>query len=127
VTSLLALVLVCVGCNTTAQLCLRVGALAAVRDGGWLAARSCTPIAAGLGLWGVSTVLWILVLSRTELAYAQAFASLTYVLVPCAACALLGEAMPPVRVAGLACIVAGVILVAVGGPPPGGTPLRASP
>lgn len=67
----------------------------------------------GLALYVVGAFIWLIVLSRANLSYAYPMVALTYVLVPLAAWLLLNEPpIPPLRWAGIALIIAGVILVA---------------
>ncbi len=86
------------------------GALAAAL----VAAVAKTPtVVAGLGIYGASALAWIVVLSRTELSFAYPFLSLAYVIVTVAAMVLLGERFTARQWAGLAAVVAGVLLVAL--------------
>ena len=66
----------------------------------------------GLALFGLSAFVWLAVLSRTSLSFAYPFASLTYVLILLADRFILNEPVPGLRYAGVACIVAGIVLVA---------------
>ena len=65
----------------------------------------------GLGLFGLSAVSWMLVLSRASLSFAYPFAGLTYVLVALFAKFILKEPVPTLRWLGLAVIIAGILLV----------------
>ncbi len=79
-----------------------------------VAAVAKTPtVVAGLGIYGASALAWIVVLSRTELSFAYPFLSLAYVIVTVAAMVLLGERFTARQWAGLAAVVAGVLLVAL--------------
>lgn len=67
----------------------------------------------GLAMYGVGAFIWLIVLSRANLSYAYPMIALTYVLVPLAAWLFLNEpAIPPLRWAGMALIIVGVVLVA---------------
>jgi drug/metabolite transporter (DMT)-like permease len=70
-------------------------------------------ILAGLACYGLSTVLYLLALSRLELSYAYPMVALSYVIVAFLSWKFLGEAVPAVRVAGLALVCAGVLVVAL--------------
>ncbi len=59
----------------------------------------------------VAGILYIIALRRLELSVAQPLFALVFALVPLAAVLVLGEPLPPLRIAGLILIVAGVILV----------------
>jgi drug/metabolite transporter (DMT)-like permease len=70
----------------------------------------------GLGVFAISAVLWIFALSRTSLSFAYPFAALGYVIIVAASILFLGEHVPPLGWAGVACIVVGILLVAAGSP-----------
>lgn len=66
----------------------------------------------GLVIFGLSAVVWLLVLSRASLSFAYPFASLGYVLIVLSSRFVLHEQVPLLRWAGVACIVVGIVLVA---------------
>ncbi|NPV46906.1 MAG: multidrug resistance protein [Armatimonadetes bacterium] len=66
----------------------------------------------GFACYGLSSILYLLALSRLELSYAYPMVALSYVVVTFLSWRLLGEAVPLLRTAGLAVICIGVILVA---------------
>ncbi len=70
------------------------------------------PIAGGLVLYGVSTLLWIYALRTVELSYAYPLNSLAYVLVFIASYFLFHESIGPLRLGGLVLILSGIVLVA---------------
>lgn len=120
---LLTLIGACVGCNGAGQLLLRLGAAtsaplttATLWDGrSWIALLVHWPVALGLALWTVSTLLWLVVLGHAELSYAYLLGAANYVLVPLAATCLLGETLSGARILGMVCILCGVALVVWGG------------
>ncbi len=65
----------------------------------------------GLAVWVSNFFLWMFILSKTDLSIAMPLASISYILVPCAAMVFLHEGIPPLRWAGLALIVAGIYYV----------------
>jgi drug/metabolite transporter (DMT)-like permease len=69
---------------------------------------------AGLALYGVSMLFWLVGLSRVELGYAFPFLSLSYVLILIGSWAYLGEAIGSTRLAGVVAICIGVCVVAAG-------------
>jgi undecaprenyl phosphate-alpha-L-ara4N flippase subunit ArnE len=82
-------------------------------EGSSLRAVASTPaVWLGLFLFGLSAIVWLLVLSRTSLSFAYPFASLTYVLILLADRFLLDQPVPLLRYAGVAFIVVGIVLVA---------------
>ena len=65
----------------------------------------------GLFLFGLSALVWLVVLSRSSLSFAYPFAALTYVLILLFDQFVLDETVPPLRWAGVAFIGAGIFLV----------------
>lgn len=66
----------------------------------------------GTVFYGLSLLLWMKVLSDTDLTYARPFAATGYILTAVFAMLLLGETVPPMRWVGIFLIAAGVVLVA---------------
>ncbi len=114
------LVLAGVLLNAVAQLLLKAGANAvghfeftaanAIPVGLKLATQP--PIVGGLACYVVSVVVWIMALSRVEVSIAYPLLSLGYVVNAVAAHYLFGEAVTPLRVAGIFVIIVGVVMVA---------------
>mgnify|MGYP001570044401 CR=1 FL=1 len=95
--------------GTAAQLFLKAGTNATpVGFGLALEPR----ILAGVGCYAVSLAVWILALSRTPVSVAYPMVSLGFALNAVLAWWLLGEAMTPMRMTGIAVIIVGVYLVA---------------
>ena len=101
--------LAAVSLGTVAQLFLKAG-------------TNATPVGLGLALeprilggiacYAVSLVVWILALSKTPVSVAYPMVSLGFALNAGLAWWLLGEAVTPMRMAGIGVIVVGVFLVA---------------
>lgn len=70
------------------------------------------PIIAGLGCYGVSVIVWIISLSRTDVTIAYPMLSIGYVVSAIGAWMFLGEIVSPQRMLALAVIIVGVILLA---------------
>ena len=70
------------------------------------------PIIGGLACYVVSVVVWILALSRVEVSIAYPMLSIGYVVNAGLAWYLFDEAVGPQRLAGIAVIIVGVIIVA---------------
>lgn len=68
-------------------------------------------VAVGFLLYGLSSVLWIAVVSNVDLSLAYPMVSVAYVAVVVASWLFLGEQFSPVRLTGLLIIVAGVIVI----------------
>ncbi len=111
----LLLIFTSVVLGAVGQVLLKMGALrvGGVADVGLLLWRIVTNpyILAGFALYGVASVLWIVVLSRAPLSLAYPLLSLGYVLVLLASAYVFGETIPAVRVAGIAAILVGLVLV----------------
>jgi drug/metabolite transporter (DMT)-like permease len=116
---LIGLIIVSVALAATAQLTLKHG-MNQVTNGGTetLTAGSIgsvltnLSVLGGLAIFGLSAVVWLLVLSQASLSFAYPFASLTYVLILLADKFVLHEEIPVLRWAGVFAIVTGIILVA---------------
>jgi drug/metabolite transporter (DMT)-like permease len=65
----------------------------------------------GLFLFGVSALVWRVVLSRASLSFAYPFAALTYVSILLFDHFVLNEQVPALRWAGVACIALGIFLI----------------
>ena len=70
------------------------------------------PILAGLSLYVMSVVIWLLVLSRVQVSFAYPMLSIGYIVNAFAANYLFGEPLTSVRLLGIFIIIAGVYLVA---------------
>jgi len=105
----LAYILVAVVLGTVAQLFLKAGTNAAPVG---LGLAFEPRILAGLACYAVSMVVWILALSKTPVSVAYPMTALGFALNAMLAWWLLGEAVTPMRMAGIGVIIAGVFLVA---------------
>lgn len=65
----------------------------------------------GLACYAVSVLAWIVALSRTDVSLAYPFLSIGYVVTALAAWSLFGEALSPMRIAAIALICSGVVLL----------------
>jgi multidrug transporter EmrE-like cation transporter len=118
---LIAMILLSVGLAAVAQLTLKHGMnlvnddLRPARfglDGASARALLTTwAIWAGLALFGLSALVWLVVLSRASLSFAYPFASITYVLILLFDRFWLNESVPGLRWAGVAFIAVGIFLV----------------
>jgi multidrug transporter EmrE-like cation transporter len=115
-----ALILSGVLLNAAAQLCLKAGvrqighfdfAPANILPIGWKLATNL-PIFGGLSCYVVSVVVWILALSRVEVSVAYPMLSIGYVVNALLAWWLFGEMITAQRMAGIAVIIIGVVMVA---------------
>jgi drug/metabolite transporter (DMT)-like permease len=120
---MLLLILASVGLGAVAQVLMKLGMTAApMREA--LATGAAVPVVlavltspgviGGLFLYGIATVLWLGVLSRMELSQAFPFVGLSFVLAAVLGYFVFAEAVSATRVAGIALIVAGVVLVGRG-------------
>jgi drug/metabolite transporter (DMT)-like permease len=66
---------------------------------------------AGLALFGVSALVWLVVLSRASLSFAYPFAALTYVLILLFDRFALDEPVPVLRWGGVGFITVGIFLI----------------
>jgi drug/metabolite transporter (DMT)-like permease len=117
----LLLVFVAVVISVLGQLSLKVG----MNQVGAIDARSLaqpmdtlvrvfsTPLVwLGLSCYGISAMLWLVVLSHLDLSYAYLMLASMYVLIPLVSRLFLGEHIPPMRWVGMVVVVVGVMIVA---------------
>jgi multidrug transporter EmrE-like cation transporter len=116
----IGLTLLCVMLTAAAQIALKLGVSGAkmqqVLSGGTsnflLRAVLSPTVLLGLALYGISTVLWLLVLAKSDVSYAYPFVSLGFVFTALYAFMMLHEPMALGRIGGIALIVTGVFFVA---------------
>ena len=77
-------------------------------------------VLAGFVAYGVSSLMYLFVLSRLDVSYAYPFVAINYVFVTFLAWLILKETVPALRLVGLAIICTGVLVLAVSyrGPEP---------
>ena len=116
------LVFLCVALNVSAQLLLKKGAAekgqTLLDDGlspaAWLTVVTHLPVLAGLAIWTIAGLLWILVLAQLQLSHAYALYGFTYVLTPILAVLVFAERISPLRATGTILAALGVIIVLMG-------------
>lgn len=123
--SLLLLILFSVSCSSVAQLLLKLGMIdrnppAALDNESWqgvlMGALHSPTVAAGLGLYGLGALVWLLVLAKVDLSFAYPFVGLGFVLTLLLGRFVLDEAITPARLGGTLLVAVGVLLVASGEP-----------
>lgn len=106
--------------NAAAQLLLKAGvnsvglfefSRANLLPVGWKLATE-PHIVGGLACYVISVVVWIMALSRVEVSVAYPMLSVGYIVNAVAAWYLFGEALGPMRMAGIGVIILGVYIVA---------------
>ncbi len=110
----IALLLLCVLGIAAGQIFFKMGALAFAGKSfaQLLTGMLSNPmIIAGLLVYGISTVLWIWLLRYVPLNRAYPFMAFAFVLVPLASWALLGERVDSRYFAGVALIMAGLLII----------------
>ena len=116
--ALIALILLSVSLNASAQIFLRLGAKGAFAGAGASGIIGLVetvfrwPILAGLACYGLSLVTWVFVLSRAEASYAYPFLGLGFVLVAAIGWLFLDENLTPQRMLAILMIAGGVVLLA---------------
>jgi multidrug transporter EmrE-like cation transporter len=118
---ILGLVLFSVACSAVAQVMLKHGmaqpavqqALGSGRALAVLpAVLSGAAVPAGLALYGLGALVWLLVLARLDVSVAYPFVALGFVVTMVLGCLLFGEALTLRKLLGTAAVMAGVWLVA---------------
>jgi multidrug transporter EmrE-like cation transporter len=118
----LLLILGSVAITAIAQVVLKRGMSAAgmheALAGGWLAAATAVLgnlwVLAGLSLYFLGAVIWLVVLSRVPVSFAYPFVGLGFVLTTLIAWGALGEALSTPRALGTLLVTLGVALIARG-------------
>lgn len=118
----LLLILVSVALSALAQLLMKAGmstpgVQAALGEGagilGAVPAVAFSPLVVlGLFTFGLSAVTWLLVLARVPVSQAYPFVALGIVLTAAGGYLFMGETLSPWRLAGIAAIAVGVVVVA---------------
>jgi len=112
----LALLLVCVACLAAGQLLFKLSARtlqAATGPADLLRLLTEPAFLLALVVYGGTTLLWVWILRKVPLTVAYPFVALSFVLVPLAGWALLGERVAWNYWAGIALIVAGIWVTSV--------------
>jgi len=120
--STLLLIFASVALSAFAQIALKFGVSSPVvqdsfaqgsGSGAALVAALTSPkVLAGLGLYGLGALLWLLVLAKLDVSVAYPFVGLGFILTMIFSIILLGEPVRVMRIAGTLFVVLGVILVA---------------
>jgi len=118
----LPLILLSVTVTAVAQLVLKRGMSASgmheALAAGWmpaaLAVASNAWVVAGLALYFVGALIWLVVLNRVAVSFAYPFVGLGFVLTAFLAWALLGEGLTAYRALGTLLVTLGVVLIARG-------------
>lgn len=106
----------CVLAETAQQLSFKVGAARAEGSGAFAGAVLSQPLIwAGVGLWVVESIAWVMVLQRLPLSAAYALMTLSYATAPVAGLVLLKERASRRQLLGIGLIFAGVALVGLAG------------
>jgi drug/metabolite transporter (DMT)-like permease len=117
----ISLALFCVALTSAAQISLKVGvsniALRALPVTGaplmFLSRALLAPaVLAGLVLYAASTLLWLMVLAKSDVSFVYPFVSLGFVLIALYGHLVLHEPLIPLRAAGIALITVGVVCIA---------------
>lgn len=106
----------CILAETLQQVSFKVGVARTDRRPQWLLAVLTEPLVwAGVGLWVVESIAWVLVLQKLPLSVAYPLMTATYATVPLAGFLVLGERMSWRRIGGAGLIFVGVALVGLAG------------
>jgi multidrug transporter EmrE-like cation transporter len=112
----LLLAFLCVGLSAFAQLSMKYGMSGLDNTQGvsstYFQAMGSTWVWSGLFLYGVSAVLWLLVLTHLDVSVAYPLVSLGFVITIAAGVLIFSESLSVYRVAGSSFIVLGVLLLA---------------
>ncbi len=106
----LGLILICVTLGAFGQLCLKKGVGSEHLKGllGILGAFRSPYVIVGFLAYGISSLLWLAVLSRTDLSFAYPLVSISYLLTVLGAAVIFREDVSLMRWAGVLLICAGI-------------------
>jgi len=113
--------IIAVSLGAAGQLCLKHGVnmlgedvapLVVIRSIFTVKAEPTKYIDAGFVLYAISSLFYLVALSRLELSFAYPFVALSFVIVLVLSWVLLNETLPPLRWVGMCIIVVGVLTVA---------------
>ena len=108
-----ALILVSVTLSALAQTSFKYGMTAVPGIAPSFRAALMTPgVIGGLGLYGVGTLLWLRVLSKTDLSQAYPFVGLGFVITAVIGALAFGEVVSPARSVGIILVMIGIIVIA---------------
>ncbi len=118
----LCLILLSVTLAALAQICLKIGMRSGASDPKAVEGMVAAALAAGLnsysllglGLYGVSMVVWMLVLTKVDVSQAYPFVGLGFVVTMILGHQVLGESISSLRLIGTLLVVAGVVCLAKG-------------
>lgn len=113
---IIIMLLTAVGMGAAAQLILKIGtnAVGELNNAVSLLSALFTPLVLiGVLIYFGSSLLWLVVLSKSELSYAYPFVAISYALVALLSSILLNESLPLLRIGGITIITAGVIMVSL--------------
>lgn len=68
-------------------------------------------IVLGIAIYVSGTFFWLMVLSRVDLSFAYPMTSMSYILIVLSSWLILGEAISPLRIAGVMTVCVGVLLI----------------
>lgn len=112
--NILLLISMSVAPSGIGQLLLRRGAMDAQaltnNVQSWVALFCNGYILDGLLAWGIATLLWLVILSQSELSFAYLLGSLTYIIVPLMSSWLFDEQLHRLRFVGMIVIFLGVLI-----------------
>lgn len=118
------LILVSVGLSAFAQTLFRIGMtkpdVQAALNGGSMGFALLRPLLLSPHLWGgmaaygIGVLLWLFVLSRVPVSFAYPFVALGIAITTLSGVLILGETMSRLSLAGIAIIVAGILVMALG-------------
>lgn len=68
----------------------------------------------GLGMYGISSILWLIILSKADLSFAYPMLGVGFVLSTFFGRFIFGEVITPLKIGGVVSVILGVILIGLG-------------
>lgn len=105
------IVVLCVIGIAAGQLLFKACAMAYVASGDRISSAVVSYMFAAMALYGVTSLVWVLLLRHVELGRIYPFMALAFILVPLASHLVFGERFSPAYFAGVALIMSGLLLI----------------
>lgn len=102
--------LICVLGIAGGQLLFKLSAVSLSKTGSFFAPDTAILLATSLALYGLVTIAWIWVLQKAELGRIYPLMALAFIVVPLGSHFLFGERFQPMYFAGIALIMAGIVI-----------------
>ena len=102
--------LICAVCISIGQVIMKLAAVSMNDAGDAITMKTVLLVGAGFGLYGLTSIGWLVLLRYAELGKVYPFVALAFVLVPLASAFIFGEQFSTRYIIGSVLLIAGVLL-----------------